>query len=147
VKKSNIASLGKRASAYFIDDIVVSLFLLIIFYNQLYTIYIDFQSTMDLTPMIDFLGKNTIVFLLLRVIYQTFFIWQNSGMTLGKRLVKIRVIEIDSGDTPSFQVAFLRSALRVISDSILYLGYIFAYFNPLVQTFHDKLAKTIVVDV
>ncbi len=145
--KYKISSVGKRASAYFIDDIIVSLFLFIIFYDQLVNIYLSIQENpMDFTPMATFLEQNTVVFLLLRVIYQTFFVWQ-SGMTPGKRLLKIKVIELDSGDIPSFQVAFLRATLRIISDSIFYLGYIFAYFNPLVQTLHDKLAKTIVVDV
>ncbi len=145
--KYKISSISKRASAYFIDDIIVSLFLFIIFYNQLVAIYLSMQQNpTDLTAMATFLEKNTVVFLLLRVVYQTFFVWQ-SGMTPGKRLLKIKIIELDSGDIPSFQVAFLRATLRIISDSIFYLGYIFAYFNPLVQTLHDKLAKTIVVDV
>ncbi len=147
IDKYKISSIGKRASAYFIDDIIVSLFLFIIFYDQLLNIYISLQqNSMDFTPMASFLEQNTVVFLLLRVIYQTFFVWQ-SGMTPGKRLLKIKIIELDSGDIPSFRVALLRATLRIISDSIFYLGYIFAYFNPLVQTLHDKLAKTIVVDV
>ena len=147
IDKYKISSIGRRATAYFIDDIIVSLFLFIIFYDQLLNIYLSLQqNSIDLTPMATFLEKNTIVFLLLRVIYQTFFIWQ-SGMTPGKRLMKIKVIELETTNIPSFQVAFLRATLRIISDSIFYLGYIFAYFNPLVQTLHDKLAKTIVVDV
>jgi len=141
-----VSSIGKRTIAYFIDDIVVSLFLFIIFYEQLISIYVELQNSMDFTPMIIFLEQNSIVFILLRIVYQTFFVWQN-GMTLGKMVTKIKVVEKESGDIPQFQTAFLRSTLRIISDSIFYLGYIFAYFNPLVQTLHDKLAKTIVVDV
>ncbi len=141
-----VASIGKRTIAYFIDDIVVSLFLFIIFYEQLLSIYTQMQGSMDFMPMVHFLEQNSIVFILLRIIYQTFFVWQN-GMTVGKMAVKIKVIEMNTGETPSFQIAFLRASLRIVSDSIFYLGYIFAYFNPLVQTLHDKLAKTIVVDV
>ncbi len=147
IDKYRISSIGRRATAYFIDDIIVSLFLFIIFYEQLLNIYLSIQQNpTDLTPVTAFLEKNTIVFLLLRVVYQTFFVWQ-SGMTPGKRLLKIKVIELDSGDKPSFHIALLRATLRIISDSIFYLGYIIAYFNPFVQTLHDKLAKTIVVDV
>ena len=141
-----ISSIKKRTMAYFIDDIVVSLLLFIIFYDQLLSIYSQLQGSMDFMPMVHFLEQNTIVFILLRIIYQTFFVWQN-GMTVGKMAVKIKVIEMNTGETPSFQIAFLRASLRIVSDSIFYLGYIFAYFNPLVQTLHDKLAKTIVVDV
>jgi uncharacterized RDD family membrane protein YckC len=145
VKKLSIAPISKRATAYFIDDIVVSLFLLIIFYDQLMSVYQEMQGG-DLMPMVNFLESNTITFILLRIVYQTFFVWQ-SGMTLGKMFMKIKVVELESGKSPPFLVAFLRASMRVISDSIFYLGYILAYFNPLVQTLHDKLAKTIVVNV
>jgi uncharacterized RDD family membrane protein YckC len=145
-KNYQIASLSKRTTAYFIDDIAVSVLLFIIFYEQLIAIYEKMQDSMDLMPMVTFLEQNTLIFVLLRIIYQTFFVWQN-GMTLGKIVVKIRIVDVSSGEKPSFQVAFLRASLRIISDSVLYLGYIFAYFNPLVQTVHDKLAKTVVVNL
>jgi len=141
-----VSSIGKRTMAYFIDDMVVSLLLFIIFYDQLLSIYSQLQSSMDFMPIVNFLEENTIVFILLRIVYQAFFVWQN-GMTLGKMIVKIKVVEIGSGEKPSLQVALLRATLRIVSDSIFYLGYILAYFNPLAQTLHDKLAKTIVVDV
>jgi uncharacterized RDD family membrane protein YckC len=143
---NKIATIGKRATAYFIDDMIVSIFLFIIFYEQLFKIYQQMQGSGDLTPIIIYLQENTLIFVLLRIIYQTFFIWQ-SGMTPGKRIVKIKVIEKDSGNIPSFGVAFLRASVRIISESIFYIGYILAFFNPLVQTLHDKIAKTVVVDV
>jgi uncharacterized RDD family membrane protein YckC len=140
-----ISSVGKRTLAYFIDDMIVSIFLFIIFYDKLVVIYQQVQNSADFTPLMVYLQENTIVFVLLRIVYQTFFVWQN-GMTPGKALVKIKVVEMDSGDRPSFSVALLRASIRIISDSILYIGYIIAFFNPLVQTLHDKLAKTVVVD-
>jgi uncharacterized RDD family membrane protein YckC len=141
-----ISSIGKRTTAYFIDDILVSLLLFVIFYDQLLTIYMGLQNSTDFTPIVNFLEHNSVVFILLRMVYQTFFVWQ-SGMTVGKRFLKIKVIELEKGEKPQFQVALLRASLRIISDSIFYLGYILAYFNPLVQTLHDKLAKTIVVEL
>jgi len=140
-----VSSIGKRATAYFIDDMIVSIFLFIIFYDKLVVIYQQVQNSADFTPLMVYLQENTIIFVLLRIVYQTFFVWQN-GMTPGKALVKIKVVEMDSGDRPSFSVALLRASIRIISDSILYIGYIIAFFNPLVQTLHDKLAKTVVVD-
>ena len=68
-------------------------------------------------------------------------------MTVGKMLLKIRVVEIESATTPSLSVAFIRAMLRVVSETIFYIGYLMAYFNPLAQTLHDKIAKTVVVDV
>jgi len=141
-----ISTIGKRTTAYFLDDMIVSLLLFIIFYNQLVNIYQQVQNSMNFEPLVVYLQENTLVFILLRIVYQTFFVWQN-GMTPGKMIMKIKVIEMDSGNTPSFGVAFLRASIRIVSESIFYIGYIMAFFNPMVQTLHDKLAKTVVVDV
>ena len=137
-QEHQIASRSKRMAAFVIDDIVISVFFVIIFYDQLTTL----KDPMALSL---FLQNNLIVFLLLKVLYQTFFVWYN-GMTPGKMLVKIRVVEMDGGYIPSFGTALLRALLRVVSESFFYLGYLMAYFNPLVQTLHDKLAKTVVVN-
>jgi uncharacterized RDD family membrane protein YckC len=140
LRTHQVVSTGKRLSAFMIDDIVVTLLLFIIFFEQLMAI--DMQDPLGL---VGFLQVNGIYFILLRFFYHTYFIWQ-SGQTLGKRLVKIRVVEMQSGQIPSFQVAVLRSGFRVVSESIFYLGYIVAYFTPLIQTLHDKLSNTVVVD-
>ena len=139
-KEHQIASIGKRMGAFMIDDIVVSILLFIIFYNQLMAINPEEPS-----ELVRFLEMNGIYFLLLRFLYHLYFTWQ-SGQTLGKRVVKIRVVEQESGEIPSFQVATLRSGFRVVSESIFYLGYLLAYFTPMVQTLHDKISNTVVVD-
>jgi len=146
INNYQISTIRKRTTAYFLDDMIVSLLLFVIFYNQLVIIYQQIQNSMDFTPLVAYLQENTLVFILLRIVYQTFFIWQN-GMTPGKMIMKIRIIEMDSGQIPSFSVAFLRASIRIVSESIFYIGYIMAFFNPMVQTLHDKLAKTVVVDV
>ena len=146
INNYQISTIRKRTTAYFLDDMIVSLLLFVIFYNQLVIIYQQIQNSMDFTPLVAYLQENTLVFILLRIVYQTFFVWQN-GMTPGKMIMKIRIIEMDSGQIPSFSVAFLRASIRIVSESIFYIGYIMAFFNPMVQTFHDKLAKTVVVDV
>jgi len=136
----HIAPRGKRMGAFMIDDMVVTLLLFIIFYNQLVTI-----NMQEPEQLILFLETNGVYFILLRFLYHLYFTWQ-SGQTLGKRVLKIRIVEMDSGRIPSFQVALLRSGFRVISENIFYLGYLVAYFTPMVQTLHDKLSNTVVVD-
>jgi len=133
-----IAPRSKRMAAFVIDDIVVSIFLVIIFYDQL-------SALKDPMALSLFLQNNLMLFMLLKLLYQTFFVWYN-GMTPGKMLVKIRVIEMEGGYIPSLGTAFLRALLRMVSETLFYVGYLMAYFNPLVQTLHDKLAKTVVVD-
>jgi len=138
VDEYQIATTGKRAVAFFIDDIIVSLFLIVIFYNQLVAI----KAPADLAP---FLQDNILAFMLLRIIYQTTFVWQ-TGMTLGKIIVKVKVVDIDTSMPPSFAMALLRAGFRIVSESVFYIGYLIAYFNPMVQTLHDKMARTVVVD-
>jgi len=146
IKRYQISSRGKRLKAYLIDDTIVSLFLFAIFYDRFMEIFETYSSTRDLLPLALFLEQNSLTFILLRIIYQTFFVWQY-GATPGKILSHIKIIELNRMSKPSFSTALLRSLFRVLSDAIFYIGYIVAYFNPLAQTLHDKLAKTIVVDV
>ncbi len=146
IKKYHIASMPKRLKAYLIDDTIVSLFLFAIFYNQFIDIFATYQTTGDITPLAIFLEQNSITFILLRVTYQTFFVWQY-GMTPGKMLSHIKILEVETLQKPSLKTATFRALFRLLSDTIFYIGYIIAYFSPISQTLHDKLAKTIVVDV
>jgi len=145
INRYKIASRADRLKAYLIDDTIVSLFLFAIFYNQFMEILETYKTTKDILPLTLFLEQNSIIFILLRVIYQTFFVWQY-GKTPGKMLTGIKIVEIETLSKPSFNTALIRALARILSDAIFYIGYIVAYFNPLAQTLHDKIAKTIVVD-
>lgn len=136
-----IASMSKRAWAFFIDDLVISLLFFIIFFEQIMSL----ADGAEVEKLAQFLNDNFLILIILKIIYQTLFIWQ-TGATAGKMTMKIKVIEINSSQIPSFRVAFLRAVGRIISESVFYVGYILAYFNPLTQTLHDKMAKSIVVN-
>ena len=144
---SSIASNQKRIAAFVIDDLVISMFFFIIFYDQ-------FSAVMSNITVVDeaafasinaFLTQNLLVVLAIKLIYHTVFVWQN-GMTLGKYLMKIRVIDIDTGNTPDFSKAFLRASVRIPSEVLFYLGFLMAFFMPLRQTLHDKLSNCVVVN-
>ncbi|NEW61309.1 RDD family protein [Sulfurovum sp. bin170] len=139
VGEYQIATKGKRTVAFFIDSFVIVLFLIAIYTKQ-WVVAVDSEDF-----SLFFTNDKFLVISLLGFIYHTLFVWQN-GMTLGKMLMKIRVVEIDTASTPSLTTALLRSGFRVISDNSLMLGYLVAFFSPLLQSFHDKIAKTIVVD-
>jgi len=93
-----------------------------------------------------FSANNLIFILALKVMYHTFFVWQN-GMTLGKYLTKIKVVEIDTMQKPTLIKAFLRALVRVVSEAFFYLGFLFAFFLPLKQTLHDKVTNCVVIYV
>lgn len=68
------------------------------------------------------------------------------GATLGKLAMKIRVIEIKTLNNPNVLVALNRGIIRVISEMLLYLGFLWGILNPARQTWHDLSAKTLVVN-
>jgi len=148
-----IASVQKRITAFVIDDLMVALFFLIIFYDQLLVIASHTSGMMSAEEITliqaqfrQFSVDNLLIMLSIKVLYHTVPVWQN-GMTLGKYIMKIRVIDLKTGDRPSLVQAFLRALLRIGSEVFFYLGFIMAFMMPLKQTFHDKLSNCVVVDV
>ena len=143
----SIASNQKRITAFVIDDIVISLFFIIIFYDQFSTVFANITVVDEaaLETLNAFLAQNLFVVLAIKLIYHTVFVWQN-GMTLGKYLMKIKVIDIETGDIPNFSKAFLRASVRIPSEVLFYLGFLMAFFVPLKQTLHDKLSNCVVVN-
>jgi len=128
----------RRVGAFIIDDLVVSFLFMAIFWSQLS----NFSSAEELNQ---FLTDNFFIIVSIKVFYQTIFIWQN-GMTLGKYITKMRVVSQEYGETPSFNSSLLRALIRIVSETFFYLGFFLAFYNPLVQTLHDKLSKCVVVD-
>jgi len=148
-----IAETNKRVWSFMIDDIVVAIFLIIIFYPQLTQIASDLPTVLTVSDIESFKEKinqflynNLYIIVSLKVLYHTFFVWQN-GMTLGKYFMKIRVVEQNSMKTPTLLTALLRASIRIASEAFLYLGFLLAFFLPLKQTLHDKLSSCVVVDV
>lgn len=82
--------------------------------------------------------------LLVGLIYTWYFLTRHNGQTPGKSLMKIRVIKADGsaisdGDAV---VRFIGSLL----NNFFALGWIWAMFDDNNQGWHDKLAKTYVVN-
>ena len=148
-----VTSTQKRMMAFIIDDLVIALLLLAIFYNQL--LEIASHLPIDITPesienfkneMNTFSVNNLLLIIALKVLYHTIFIWQN-GMTLGKYFMKIKVIELKTRQIPTLFKSLIRALLRIVSEIVFYLGFILAFFLPMRQTLHDKLSDCVVVDV
>jgi len=73
------------------------------------------------------------------------FTWQN-GKTLGKHIMKIRVVSIEEQYILSLPMSFLRSAMRVLGEMFFYIGFLPAFFSPTKQALHDRVARSIVVN-
>ncbi|MER7479451.1 RDD family protein [Streptomyces sp. NPDC126510] len=75
-----------------------------------------------------------------------------TGQTLGKKLLRMRVANLDDGATPSVQIALMRAAVLWIPFAFCCFCFWTAisggwsYFDrPYKQGLHDKAAKTVVV--
>ncbi|MBI4389586.1 MAG: RDD family protein [Nitrospinae bacterium] len=66
------------------------------------------------------------------------------GQTPGKKLLGVRVVRVD-GEPMDYKTAFNRFAGYSVSGSVFFLGFIWALFDRNQQTWHDKMAHTIVV--
>ena len=147
-KSIPIANMQKRIFAFVIDDLVISIFFMIIFYDQINQLFVNVtevdQTSLEQVNM--FISENILIVFAIKLLYHTILVWQN-GMTIGKYIAKIRVIDLNSEHRPSFQQAFLRASVRLISEALFYVGFIMAFFSPLKQTMHDKFSNCVVIDV
>ncbi len=90
------------------------------------------------------LGVFFILNTLIWIIYFVSFLG-NNGQTPGKKLLGI-LVKNDNGAPINYSTAFIRSFFGYwISFLTLGIGFLWALFDENNQTFHDKLAKTIVV--
>ncbi len=133
-----LASLQKRGMAYMIDEILISVLFSLIYLDQMPANV----STEELIGIVNSLFGYLVV---IKVLYQTFFIWMY-GATIGRIAMKIRVIATSDLENPNFVVALTRSAFRIISESLFYLGFLWAFLNPKRETWHDRVANTLVVN-
>lgn len=134
-----LASIKKRSFAFFIDEMLLSLLLILALGNS-------FFEAKTVEEMINITNQFVLEYMAVKVVYQAFFVMQY-GATVGKLLVKIRVVEAKTLQTPNVVVALNRAVVRVLGEMLFYLGFLWGTLDPLRQAWHDKSAKTLVIDV
>jgi uncharacterized RDD family membrane protein YckC len=81
---------------------------------------------------------------LLQIVYETILISQWNGQTIGKKIMGVRVVSGSNGSV-DWVKAFIRSISKILSAIPLGLGYFWMLWDEKSQTWHDKIADTIVV--
>jgi uncharacterized RDD family membrane protein YckC len=119
------ANFGQRLVAYVIDIVIVGIVAAIGF------------------AINDALGY--VLAFVLGLVYFAYFEGSPSGQTLGKKLLKIRVIDFNTGGPIGFGRAIVRYISRILSGLVCYLGYLWMLWDREKQTWHDKLGSTVVV--
>lgn len=69
------------------------------------------------------------------------------GQTLGKMALGIRVIDFSSGGPIGYGRGVVRYIGRLLSGIVCLLGYLWMLWDKEKQTWHDKIATTVVVPV
>ncbi|WNZ11149.1 RDD family protein [Streptomyces sp. 11x1] len=142
-----LADSGKRVLARILDMILVGIVV-----GLLAWAFRISQYTVD-SDDFEF-GKSLVqeaLAAVLYIAYDTYFTVRN-GQTLGKKLLRLRVANLNDGSTPSVQTALLRAAVLWIPFAFCCAciwtaiagGWSF-FDKPYKQGLHDKAAKTVVV--
>ncbi|WP_456382765.1 RDD family protein [Hydrogenimonas sp.] len=134
-----LAPLGRRTVAYAIDDMLITLLFLFMLWDRI----VAARSPEEIAAIVN--GDVGLMILVAKILYHTWFVYQY-GASLGKMAMKIKVVEARTLENPRFSVAFNRAVFRVISEMVFYLGFVWAFFDPSRQTWHDKTASTLVVN-
>ncbi|MFK5938096.1 MAG: RDD family protein [Sulfurimonas sp.] len=133
-----LASISKRATAFVIDELLLSLLVIIALWDK-------FENATDMQELIYVTNSFVFEYMFLKIIYQAFFVMQY-GASIGKLIMKIKVIEIHTLSNPNVLNSLNRAIFRVISEMFFYLGFLWGMMQASRQTWHDKTAKTLVVD-
>lgn len=114
-----LANVGQRIGAAFIDLIIVGIYFIVITYTT--PVAMDFENK---TP-----GQLTLLILILLpgILYYPLLEYYLKGRTLGKFLLKIRVVK-SNGKPPSIGECMLRWLLRVVDTKI---GLFFLFLSAL----------------
>ena len=102
-----LASIKKRAMAFFIDEMLLSLILLIALWD-------NFSQDMNLEETIILTNTFVLEYMMMKIIYQAFFV-MHYGATIGKLVMKIRVVEINTLENPKVISALNRAIFIFIS--------------------------------
>lgn len=72
----------------------------------------------------------------------------NTGQTIGKKAMGIKVVDMVTGQTPSVGKFLLRDMVgKILSSLILMIGYLMPLWDEKKQALHDKIAGTVVIRV
>jgi uncharacterized RDD family membrane protein YckC len=72
--------------------------------------------------------------------------WRYCGATPGKLALGMKVVDAKTGEAPATWRLVLRFLGYFVSAFPLYLGFLWAIFDRRKQGWHDKIARTIVIN-
>ncbi len=142
MESDRLASIGQRAIAQLLDGLIIGIPLFIVTYS----FGGDITDTEDSNLL-----WLTLLWLGVSLFYNTAMI-ATSGATLGKRIMKLRVVNRTDGSPVNWTYAAVRALVPTLAGVVPVIGfalniavYVRAFFHPFRQGLHDAAAGTIVV--
>ena len=122
------AGFWRRFGAYFLDSLILAVPIVIV-------------------TLITSQGVGNLASIVFSLAYFTYFEGGPTGQTIGKRALGIRVIDFKAGGPIGYGRGLLRTIGRYLSALVILLGYLWMLWDKEKQTWHDKIAGTVVVPV
>jgi len=142
MESDRLASVGQRAVAQLLDGLIIGIPLFILTYS----FGGDITDTEDSNLL-----WLTLLWLGVSLFYNTAMI-AIYGATLGKRIMKLRVVNRTDGSPVTWTYAAVRALVPTLAGVVPVIGfalniavYVRAFFHPFRQGLHDAAAGTIVV--
>jgi uncharacterized RDD family membrane protein YckC len=137
-EEQSLAPISKRAFAFLVDSLLLSFIFVAATGDKI-------QAGASNKQIIEFIDSIFLPIMIATIVYDAIFV-KLYGATLGKMLVKIKVVDVQMLDTPSWGFVILRSTVKCLGGLFFYLGFVWAIFDPAKQSWHDKFAKTLVLN-
>ena len=150
----NYAGFWRRFAANFIDGLVLAVVsfpinIIVGFIKAALTPAVtDTTASLATFSMASLVGViGSVILYAIEIAYFVYFIG-SKGQTLGKMAMKIKVVKVGTNEAPGYIKAFLRDIIGKILSSIVFcLGYLWMLWDSKKQTWHDKIAGTVVIRV
>jgi uncharacterized RDD family membrane protein YckC len=84
-------------------------------------------------------------YLLVELVYFTYFHATSAGQSIGNKVLGIRVLDADTGASLSYVRAFVRVLMSNVSALPCFLGFFWMLWDPRKRTWHDMVANSLVV--
>lgn len=145
-----LASIGKRWLAIVIDGFIVAIatVLLLVAGGALAPLDAAMSSADEAAvaeAFSNFQSNTLTANLLISAVYNVVLMVAFNGQTLGKMMLRLRVFKKRGGRITILD-ALLRNVFGYMISQIFLLGYLWALFDAEKQTWHDKMAGTVVVE-
>ncbi|MDN5248099.1 MAG: RDD family protein [Wolbachia endosymbiont of Tyrophagus putrescentiae] len=154
----------RRYMSILIDMIIVVIFLLFFdqiaryfFFNSenskiLNQVAAKYSIQVPLSPEEEKAQQKFLVLLIVNQILQlvalisyVVYMWSRFAATPGKWLFGLRVVDADTLEKMTVKQAIKRFFACILSIAPLFLGFMWAHFSKRCQTWHDKIANTVVI--